>query len=193
MSDINKKLQAAPNVELLGLGGLAARSNLEAAGSLPANDADLASACISPQNVMRVSQRSSIRNGVDHTPLSQHAQVELTNGRSRTSAQTSTSAGASHSSGRPANGILRNPFYRYDGGLLNKVLALIGNILKALERLVLRLLGARDSVAPSGRPQQSTKQTTAGSEGSDPKQAQELEREERRKRREQSELLVKRQ
>jgi hypothetical protein len=184
MSDINPKVQAATGVEAGDLSDLAASKNLREGISIaPANSTDLATASISSADVMRVSQRSDIRRAVQDRITPQQATVELTNGRSRST--------LSKSSDTTAVGIFKNPFYRYDGGLLNKVLALIGNILKALERIFLRLLGARDT---SPTPHQ-TQPTRAKSDGvaAESQEKQKLDQQKRKELREQAELVVKRQ
>jgi ribosomal protein L12E/L44/L45/RPP1/RPP2 len=184
MSDINRKTQTATQIEGADLSELASAKDLhQSPTASPANATDLASASISPADVLRVSQRTDIRKSVHERVPAQETAVELTNSRSKSSAPRSTEAGAKQ-------GIFKNAFYRYDGGLLNKILALIGNILKVIERLFLRLLGARDAVAPPSNPQStSSKRDDKTTDSS----KQELEKENRKERREQAELLVKRQ
>jgi hypothetical protein len=208
MADNNPKLQAALNMETADLSELAAHAGLEsklpnsaanstdlaivsdpgsASGPGSASDlasvSDLASASLSSADVMRVTQRTDIRNSLqDRATPATKTSVDLTNSKSRASALKSVANNDS--------GIFKNPFYRYDGGLLNKILALIGNILKALERLFLRLLGARDS-APT--PNRSQTPQTKKDDGTSATQQQQEERDKRKERREQAELLVKRQ
>lgn len=191
MSDINAKLQTAGAVEPQELSDLAARKDLHEVDTSPVNSADLATASISPRDVMRVPQQAAIRSGV--LPSSHYAQtaVELTNGRSRASSRSTAQTVSSKSSESAAAGIFKNARYSYDGGLLNKVFSLLGNIINVLVQFFLRLLGARDIVAPDQRPQQAKKPEQR--DGADPKAAQELEREKRKERRERAEQLVKRQ
>jgi len=183
MSDINRKIQTATQIEGSDLSELASAKDLhQSLTASPANATDLASASISPADVLRVSQRTDIRKSVHERVPTQETAVELTNSRSKSSAPRTTEGGAKQ-------GVFKNAFYRYDGGLLNKILALIGNILKVIERLFLRLLGARDAVAPNTQQSPSNKREDTTTDSS----KQELEKEKRKERREQAELLVKRQ
>jgi hypothetical protein len=200
MSDINAKILAAGNLELAAgnlelqeLSDLAARKDLHEVNTEPANSADLTAdltaASISPKNVMRVPQQAAIRSKAGQI-RSAHS-VELTNNRSRTNSRPTARTTGAKSSENRAHGIFKNPKYSYDGGVINKIFSLLGNIIEVLVRFLLRLLGARDVIAPGQRPQQA--KTTADREGSSTKESQELEREKRKERREQSEQLVKRQ
>jgi hypothetical protein len=110
----------------------------------PANEADLTSASISASDVMRVSQRTDMRRTAKEISVSpDKSAVTLSNSRSR--ADTSKS----HENGRM--GLFKNPFYRYDGGIMNKLMAFIGNILKMIERFILKLLGMRDAAPVPGQ------------------------------------------
>jgi len=183
MSDINRKTQTTTQNEGTDLSELASSKDLHPAiSTTPANTTDLASASISLADVLRVSQRIDVRKSVHERVPAQETSIELTNSRSKASAPRSAE-------GDVKNGIFKNAFYRYDGGLLNKILALIGNILKVIERFFLRLLGARDAVAPPNNPQSaSSKREDTSTDSS----KQELEKEKRKERREQAELLIKR-
>jgi hypothetical protein len=115
----------------------------------PANDSDLSSASISASDVMRVSSRSG-RRVIQTTPSGpDKSTVSLTNSRSRADISKSPESGRM--------GLFKNPFYRYDGGIMNKLMAFIGNILKMIERFILRLLGMRDA-APVPCQQKNTSQ-----------------------------------
>jgi hypothetical protein len=167
MADNNPKLQAALNAddadfaadENFDLSKLAADKNLHKAAEIestlaiePANSPDLATASISPADTLRVSPPRQIRKTIQEA-----TSVELTNSRSR-STTNQRDLGSK-------TGIFKNPFYRYDGGLLNKILALIGNILKVIERIFLRLLGARDTTLTPNRSQSNqTKSAETGAE-----------------------------
>lgn len=184
MSDNNPKMQTATGAETADLSELAASKNLhESVSTTPANSTDLAAASISSADVLRVARRSDIRRAVQDTTTKQQAAVELTNGRSRLHLPKSVNG--------TTTGIFKNPFYRYDGGLLNKVLALIGNVLKALERVFLRLLGARDT-SPTPNQTQLTR-SKSGGVAADSLEKQQLDQKKRKDRREEAELLVKRQ
>lgn len=183
MSDINRKIQAATQNEVADLSELASSKDLhQTISSIPANATDLTSASISSADVLRVSQRSDIRKSLHERVSPQEVSVELTNSRSKASPSRSAEGGTK-------NGVFKNAFYRYDGGLLNKILALIGNILKVIERLFLRLLGARDAVTTPNNPQStSSKREDTNTDSS----KQEIDKEKRKERREQAELLIKR-
>lgn len=194
MADNNPKLQAALNAddadfaadENFDLSKLAADKNLHKTAKIeadltiePANSPDLATASISPADTLRVSARPEIRKTIQDA-----TSVELTNSRSR-STTNQRDLGSK-------TGIFKNPFYRYDGGLLNKILALIGNILKIIERIFLRLLGARDTTPTPNRSQSNhIKSAETGTENLE--QITELDRKRRKERRERAELLTKRQ
>jgi len=107
----------------------------------PANDADLSSASISATNILRASAQ---REGPRHS-LSNIRSAALNNRPDKRSSSPSAQPTS-------PNGILKNPTYKYEGGFISKVITFVANILKFLERLFLRLLGARDLVAPKQTP-----------------------------------------
>lgn len=158
MSNNNRKIQSGNTVEGSDLSDLCAskETTLKPGEFAPANEADLSIASIPPSDVMRVSQRPEVRrtigesleptkkpetgdpltgNSISKSPISKSS-VTLTNSRSRSESSKSAENGKM--------GLFKNPFYRYDGGLMNKLMAFIGNILKLIERFILRLLGMRD-------------------------------------------------
>jgi hypothetical protein len=130
----------------------------------PANQSDLASISISSSEVMRVSQRVEPRRDLTAPKL----------GRSP-----APSASTSPRKATPEKGILTNPSYQYSGGLLSRVITLFANILKFIERLILRLLSGPDGPAISSRTQDTS---TKNEPKTDPKQDQaERERSKRQK------------
>jgi hypothetical protein len=153
MSNNNRKIQSGNTVEGSDLSDLCAskETTLKPGEFAPANEADLSIASIPPSDVMRVSQRPEVRRTIGESleptknpetgdpitksPISTSS-VTLTNSRSRSESSKSAENGKM--------GLFKNPFYRYDGGLMNKLMAFIGNILKLIERFILRLLGMSD-------------------------------------------------
>lgn len=198
MSDIKAQLQATSTSEHQELSELAVRKDLHKVETEAANNPDLATACISPRDVMRVPQSVDTGSRVVRSGHSRHTTVELTDRRSRASSRsaerstgmTATRKADAKSSERAPDGIFKNPRYSYDGGLLNKIFSLLGNIIHVLVQFLLRLLGARDTFTPAQQPQQSKNKDEL--QGSDPKEVQEREKLARKKRREQAEQLVRR-
>lgn len=99
-------------------------------------ETDLSQASIAVSGVPRVSAKSDKRilrpgpaNSPDLSPSPEHEKGQQ------------QEAGAK----RQANsGILINPHYGYHGNLLERFVTLIANVLKVLERILLRLLGGGD-------------------------------------------------
>lgn len=116
----------------------------------PANAADLASLSISSSNFVRSSTHTGLHSERATRPTAMERSLS-----SETKHQISTSNG----SAAVATGIFKNPAYPYRGGLASKIITFFANLLKVLERIFLRLLGARDSVPPTPRhqPAQGTK------------------------------------
>jgi hypothetical protein len=110
----------------------------------PSNASDLASLSISSSNFVR----SSTQMGL----LSERASRPVATDRSLTS-ETKPQMNTSKGSAAVTTGIFKNPAYPYRGSLVSKILTFFANLLKVLERIFLRLLGARDSVAPTPRHQ----------------------------------------
>lgn len=134
-----------------------------------ANQADLTSASLSSSaQVVRVPHRPELRR--DLSPQSGPAAERSLNA----SSQTGKGAGASV---KPAHGIFTNPAYKYSGGLASKIISFIANILKVLERLLLRLLTGPDRSAPAPT-QQSHSATPNQKEANTPDESK-LEREKR--------------
>jgi hypothetical protein len=110
----------------------------------PSNETDLSSISISTSNIVRVAHKPETRR----TPLSH------TTSQSASPAAQTTKHSQNRSAGTPAPGLFKNPTYRYSGGPIGRLITFIANLLKVLERIFLRLLGARDQVAPNPLPQQ---------------------------------------
>lgn len=113
---------------------------------------DLAAASIPSANIIRVSARPEKR---DFTQLSASTATP------EPTPQQAPRKGAP--SNRP-HGIITNPYYRYEGGLLDKLITFFANILKFLERALLRALTPtkpatpqRKVVPPTEKPEEKEK------------------------------------
>jgi hypothetical protein len=72
----------------------------------------------------------------------------------------STSAHQSKGGSKAGHGVISNPTYKYSGGLASKIISFIANILKVIERLLLRLLTGPDrAVITSNHQPRSTNST----------------------------------
>jgi len=111
----------------------------------PSNATDLASVSISSSSFVRASSQA--------VPAAQRGRHSTTLDRAITT-ETKLQATTTKSSTTTTPGLFKNPFYPYRGGLASKIITFFANLLKILERLFLRLLGARDVVAPTPRHQQ---------------------------------------
>lgn len=111
----------------------------------PSNATDLASVSISSSSFVRASSQPgpASERSIQNTTVDRALAAE-------TKAQTATTKSAAAT----APGLFKNPVYPYRGGLASKIITFFANLLKVLERLFLRLLGARDVVAPTPRHQQ---------------------------------------
>jgi hypothetical protein len=135
---------------------------IEIQDGLEATPSNLNDATISSTGVMRVAsefnantkerERKILKNGeeldedLDPELRDINTRVRLSNSASCSplSERRSSRAGASSK-----HGIFKNPLYNYEGGLMDKLIALLGNLVKFIERIILSLLGARDdSVDP---------------------------------------------
>jgi hypothetical protein len=116
------------------------------------NDADLTSASIAATDVLRSPHRQGVvvrgppaKVGAGTTSNLQTLDKRRVNPQKQPQKKT--------------NGVFTNPTYKYNGGFLSKIIAFFANILKAIERLFLRLLNGPDQIiTPSNR------QNTAPSE-----------------------------
>lgn len=142
------------------LSGLSASKDLhQRVHQQPSNATDLASVSISSSSFVRSappvapgpekSQRTSTAERL-HTPESKHQ------------------ANQGKVVSKAAPGIFKNPTYPYSGGLASKIITFLANLLKVLERIFLRLLGARDLVTPAPRNQPSQ---TKPAERKEPKES----------------------
>lgn len=125
----------------------------------PSNAPDLASVSISSSNFVRVSTQTGLHS--ERAPRPTAIDRSLS---SETKHPTNTSKG----SAPVATGLFKNPAYPYRGNLASKIITFFANLLKVLERIFLRLIGARDIVAPTPRhqPVQAAKAERKDSEGS---------------------------
>jgi hypothetical protein len=113
-----------------------------------ANTTDLSSASISATNIVRATPKPEPRRDAIPSP-------SVTQRARPTEHQETRSATAA------TPGIFKNPTYRYSGNIISRIITFVANILKVLERLLLRLLGARDLKAPNLPPQQTPVKKTA--------------------------------
>lgn len=115
-----------------------------------------------------------------------NTRVRLSNSAScsQTNERRSAKAGAS-----PKHGIFKNPVYNYEGGLMDKLIALLGNIVKFIERIILSLLGARDNSVDPNQNSNSKGASKAGEDGPGIIQKDRELREQRRKKREGSQSM----
>jgi hypothetical protein len=115
---------------------------------------NLDEAAISSTGVVRITQdfrddrsRRILENGDDIDPDIDPAlrdfntQVRLSNSAS---CSPRTERGSRCPGRSTKHGIFKNPVYNYEGGLMDKLIALLGNIVKFIEQIILRLMGARD-------------------------------------------------
>jgi hypothetical protein len=96
------------------------------------NQLDLSSVSIENNNVIRVSEKPQIRR-------------PLTNKQSLSPESRPSPASPATGRQREAYGIFKNPLFKYEGGLANRIISFLANVLKAIEQIILRLLGKRDT------------------------------------------------
>jgi hypothetical protein len=113
-----------------------------------ANTTDLSSASISATNIVRATPKAEPRRDPIPSPSVSH-----------TSQATERQGVRNHAAQPP--GIFKNPTYRYSGNIIQRIITFVANILKVLERLLLRLLGARDLNSPTPPPRQANAKTNA--------------------------------
>jgi len=92
---------------------------------------DLSSVSIENNNVIRVSEKPQIRR-------------PLTNKQSLSPDSQPSPASPAAGRQREAYGIFKNPLFKYEGGLANRIISFLANVLKAIEQVILKLLGKRD-------------------------------------------------
>lgn len=107
---------------------------------------DLTTASIPSANVVRLSAKPEKRP-LSHLSVGAHTTTEP---------ETKVAPRKGAPSNRP-NGIITNPYYRYEGGLLDKLITFLANVLKFLERALLRALAPQRPAVPqqkvSARPE----------------------------------------
>lgn len=141
MSDRTRNPQTSPQnssqaIDLTELHASVTAGLRNAPPATPENT-DLATASIASANVVRLSAKIEKR---DLTQLS----MGTTTSNETTTQATPRKGAPSH---RP-HGIITNPYYRYEGGLLDKLIAFLANILKFLERTLLRALAPAKPATP---------------------------------------------
>lgn len=107
---------------------------------LSSANTDLASASIQSTNVVRLSVRPEMRK-VSSPSISLGTDPEATR-------DTKPSAPQSHARNQK-HGILRNPYFRYEGGPLGRLITLVANLLKALETAVFNTIKPTHSTPPA--------------------------------------------
>ena len=93
---------------------------------------DLSSVSIENNNVIRVSEKPQLRR-----PLAKNQSLS----QNPRPSQAKTATGRQ----REAYGVFKNPLFKYEGGLANRIISFLANVLKAIEQIILRLLGKRDT------------------------------------------------
>lgn len=101
---------------------------------------DLANASIKSTSVARLSSRPEKRTQL--TPLTSGSHLE--NGSERPAKMGARSS----ASGRARSGVFNNPYYRYQGGPLGRLITFLANILKALESSLLSAFKPRNIALP---------------------------------------------
>ena len=135
-----------------------------------ANQADLKSASLSSANVMRVPHRPELRRPELHRDISPDNRMDS----GREVSQGKNTRGAT----KPDHGIITNPKFKYSAGFASRIISFLANILKVIERLILRLLAGPDRVAST--PNQQTRSTTPNQREDNSPDLAEQEREKRR-------------
>lgn len=139
-----KNLDAPQEQEVSELNDLRASKDLgfKSANSDLANstNTDLSQISIAAAGVERLSQRPDKRI--------------IRPGANSATSNEAVSQGASRQRKAPSAevGVFKNPYYPYQGSIIDRFVALVANIFKALEKLILKLLGGAD--APLPRPAQ---------------------------------------
>ena len=154
-----KSLDAPPEQESSELSSLRASKDL---GNKPANldapgatAADLSQSSIPSSGINRVDSRPDrriIKHGTDSAPVPGTERMSPASGKAPE---------------RTASGVFSNPFYPYQGNIIDRFVALIANICKVLERLLLKLLTGGDVTLPSPQPQKTIAKPGASADTSD--------------------------
>ncbi len=161
-----KNLDASPEHESSQLNELRASKDLaskpENSDRPPAPATDLSQVSIAAAGVERLSAQPDkriLRPGHQHTSAAGRS-AEGVSRRDRSTGQI---------------GVFKNPYYPYQGNALDRFVALIANIFKVLEKLLLKLLGGGDAPMPKHAPKTSQAKK-------DPVSEQELERKKQKER-----------
>jgi hypothetical protein len=109
-----------------------ARSSVEAQA---ANQSDLTSASISSKNIVRATPRTEIRKDLSALASSTETSLDSRQSKGRTK----------HTSEPREPGVFKNAHWEYRGGPISRFITLIANILKVIERLILKFLGGGDA------------------------------------------------
>jgi hypothetical protein len=148
MSDQGRtiKTNAAGSQEALDLSKLRASKDIPT--TLPENAPNLSQCSIAPKNVHRVATQPTSRSMQSLRPSPSIATL-----RSEVAARTSK-ANSKPSRMRP-NGLFSNPYYRYKGGPISRLITFLANLLKMIEQLFFKVfMPAPLPAAPSPAPTQ---------------------------------------
>jgi len=143
---VRKQTTALSHAGKTDLSDLSASKDLHERRQLqPSNATDLASVSISSSSFVRASSQPGAAS---------ERSTRNTSADRALAAETKAQAATTKSAAATAPGLFKNPVYPYRGGLASKIITFFANLLKVLERLFLRLLGARDVVTPTPRHQE---------------------------------------
>ena len=113
---------------------LVAHKDLENRGtSQQPEEVNLAGASIQNTDIIRVSPKQERRKRGDLIPALGSNPTSTQNQEQHRSAPSSKE-----------HGVFKNPLFKYEGGIMNRIISFFANLLKALEQLLLRLVGFRD-------------------------------------------------
>ena len=101
-----------------------------------------------------LSQASIAASGVDRLSAKPDKRIFVGQNVSASLEQAERLRNPSTERAQKPHGVLNNPYYPYQGDLFSRLITLFANIFKALERLILRLLGGADVEIPTHSKQQ---------------------------------------
>jgi hypothetical protein len=132
MSDRGPNIQAenAANAEPFDLAQL--RASKDAHSTLQETATDLSQASIPTNHVHRIPPKQEARLKLGTHPGSSYSKLHARG------LKLANHAHATRPSSKP-NGIFRNPYYRYSGGILARLITFFANVLKTIEQLILRM------------------------------------------------------
>lgn len=132
MSDRSQNLQTEhmANAESFDLSELRAlRKPIQHLAEAPVN---LSQASIASNNIHRITPKQEARTATSLKQVPSRGLLPLRVSRAFGKGTEASAQGA-------RNGIFKNPYYRYRGGLLARIITFLANLLKVFERLLLRV------------------------------------------------------